>query len=240
MALDISKIKALAFDVFGTTVDWFTTITRECSKLAETKGISGVDWREFAVSWRNGYRSKLGSVTSGERPWTTMDVLVRELLDGVIEEFSINGLTSADRDDLNDKWQSLDGWPDSSPGLSQLGNKFLLAALSNGSIDMLENISKNANLPWNYVISTEMFGTYKPDPKVYLGACSVLELPPESIMMVAAHKYDLEAAKAQGMQTAFIMRLEEFGSLRDFDVAGESFIDVYAYDFHQLATKLGA
>ena len=122
----------------------------------------------------------------------------------------------------------------------ELGNSFLLAALSNGSIDMLRNISNNANLVWDYVISAEMFGTYKPDPKVYIGAASVLDLPPENIIMVAAHKYDLEAAKAQGMHTAFIMRLEEFGSLRDFDVASESFIDVYAYDFHQLATELGA
>jgi 2-haloacid dehalogenase len=168
-----------------------------------------------------------------------MDVLIRELFDEVIDKFSTNGLTSADRDNLNNTWQSLDGWPYSSAGLSQLGNNFLLAAFSNGSIDMLKNISNNTDLGWGYVISAEMFGTYKPDPKVYLGACSVLDLPPENIMMVAAHKYDLEAAKAQGMYTAFIVRLEEFGSLRSPDAEIHPFIDVYPYDSHQLATELG-
>lgn len=233
-------IKALTFDVFGTVVDWRTPVNREARALGEAKGLEGVDWGRFADDWRGGYRPAMERVNSGERPWTTLDVLNREILDEVAGEFYGPGLNKAEKDDLNGVWHRLDPWPDSASGLARIREKFLIAALSNGSMAMLANLSKHAGLVWDCVLSVEMFKRYKPDPEVYRGAASLLALPTENVMMVAAHKYDLEAAKREGMQTALVSRPDEFGPQGQVDVSREEWIDLYADDFHDLAGKLGA
>ena len=234
--MGIDDIKALVFDVFGTVVDWRTPVNREALALGEAKGLEGMDWGIFADEWRNGYRPAMQRVNSGERPWTTLDVLNREILD----EIAVPGLTNTEKDDLNGVWQRLDPWPDSAAGLARLRNMFLTAALSNGSMAMLANLSKHAGLVWDCVLSVELFKRYKPDPEVYRGAVALLALPTENVMMVAAHKYDLEAAKSQGMQTALVSRPDEFGPQGHVDVGREEWIDLYADDFHDLADKLGA
>ena len=234
--MGIDDIKALVFDVFGTVVDWRTPVNREARALGEAKGLEGVDWGRFADEWRNGYRPAMERVNNGERPWTTLDVLNREILD----EIAVPGLAKAEKDDLNGVWQRLDPWPDSASGLARLRNKFLTAALSNGSMAMLANLSKHACLVWDCVLSVELFKRYKPDPEVYRGAAALLALPTENVMMVAAHKYDLEAAKSQGMQTALVSRPDEFGPQGQVDVGREEWIDLYTDDFHDLADKLGA
>ncbi len=230
------EIKALAFDVFGTVVDWRTPVNREARALGEAKELGDVDWGRFADEWRNGYRPAMERVNSGERPWTTLDVLNREILD----EIAVPGLSKTEKDDLNGVWQRLDPWPDSASGLDRLRERFLTAALSNGSMAMLANLSKHAGLVWDCVLSVELFKRYKPDPEVYRGAASLLALPTENVMMVAAHKYDLKAAKGQGMQTALVSRPDEFGPQGQVDVDREEWIDLYADDFHDLADKLGA
>lgn len=233
-------IKALVFDVFGTVVDWRTPVNREARALGEAKGIGGVDWGRFADDWRGGYRPAMERVNSGERPWTTLDVLNREILDEVAGEFYKPGLSKAEKDDLNGVWQQLDPWSDSASGLARLRERFLTAALSNGSMAMLANLSKHAGLVWDCVLSVELFKRYKPAPEVYRGAASLLALPTKNVMMVAAHKYDLEAAKREGMQTALVSRPDEFGPGGQVDASREEWIDLYADDFHDLADKLGA
>ena len=206
-----SNIHALAFDVFGTTVDWCGTVSREGQTLGNEKGIIDVDWVQFAIDWRKGYRPAMDRITSGERPWTTLDILNRELLDEVLDNSSIGGFSNADKDRLNRVWELLDPWKDSSEGLVRLKNAFLVTALSNGSLSMLNSLAKHGNLPWDRVISAELFGCYKPDPKVYLGAMNLLESNPEETLMVASHAYDLDAAKSAGMKTCYVHRPNEFG-----------------------------
>ena len=235
-----AEIKALTFDVFGTVVDWRTPVNREARALGEAKGLDGVDWGEFADEWRNGYRPAMERVNSGGRPWTTLDVLNREILDEVAAGFGMTGLSEAEKDDLNGVWQCLDPWPDSVSGLARIRERFLVAALSNGSMAMLANLSRHAGLSWDCVLSVEIFRRYKPNPVVYWGAAHLLALPAENVMMVAAHKYDLEAAKRQGMQTALVSRPDEFGPQGQVDASPEEWIDLYADDFHDLAGKLGA
>ena len=234
-----SNIHALAFDVFGTTVDWCGTVSREGQTLGNEKGIIDTDWVQFAIDWRKGYRPAMDRVTSGERPWTTLDILNRELLDEVLDNSSIGGFSNADKDRLNRVWELLDPWKDSSEGLARLKNSFLVTALSNGSLSMLNSLAKHGNLPWDRVISAELFGCYKPDPKVYRGAAELLGLNTQNMLMVASHKYDLLAAKGEGMQTAFVKRLKEFGGRIEVDKSHEPFIDIYVDDFLDLATKLG-
>lgn len=238
--MDAVDIKALTFDVFGTVVDWRTPVNREARALGEAKGLAGVDWGRFADEWRGGYRPAMERVNSGERPWTTLDVLNREILDEVAGDFYRPGLNNAEKDDLNGVWHRLDPWPDSASGLARIRERFLIAALSNGSMAMLANLSKHAGLVWDCVLSVELFKRYKPDPEVYRGAAALLALPTENVMMVAAHKYDLEAAKREGMQTALVSRPDEFGPGGQVDTDREEWIDLYADDFHDLAGKLGA
>ena len=238
--VDGEDIKALAFDVFGTVVDWRTPVIREARALGEAKGLDGVDWGRLADDWRGGYRPAMERVNSGGRPWTTLDVLNREILDEVAVVFGVPGLSNAEKDDLNGVWQRLDPWPDSASGLARLRERFLTAALSNGSMAMLANLSKHAGLVWDCVLSVELFKRYKPDPEVYRGAASLLALPTGNVMMVAAHKYDLKAAKSEGMQTALVSRPDEFGPRGQVDLGREEWIDLYSDDFHDLADKLGA
>ena len=237
--MDISTIEALTFDVFGTVVDWRGTIIREGSRIGAEKGISA-DWAEFADAWRGGYEPAMRRVRLGERPWEKIDVLHREILDGLLDRLGLSGLTEREKDDLNRVWHRLDPWPEAVDGLERLRSRFVVASLSNGNMALLTNMVKNAGLPWDCVLSAELARQYKPDPSVYLTAADLLGLPPERVMMVAAHAHDLNGAKAAGLRTAFIHRPLEFGPDRTPDVPPPGAFDVSATDFLDLAAKLGA
>jgi len=237
--MDISTIKALTFDVFGTVVDWRGTIISEGGQFGRTKGLE-VDWAEFADAWRAGYAPSMDRVRRGDLPWLKIDALHRMILDELLERFHITGLSEADKDHLNRFWHRLKPWPDAVPGLKRLRQRFIVATLSNGNVSLLVNMAKNAGLPWDCVLSSELARHYKPDPEVYRTAADLLGLPTEQVMMVAAHKGDLKAARAVGMKTAFVPRPLEFGGERQVDTVSETWMDVYSADFEDLASKLGA
>ncbi len=232
-------VKALTFDVFGTVVDWRSSIARECAGVGEAKGIS-VDWEAFADDWRAGYGPSMSRVRSGELPWTTIDKLHRMVLDELLEKFGIPDLSEDETDDLNRAWHRLDPWPDSVEGLARLRGKFVIATLSNGNVALLTNMAKRAGLPWDCILSAELARHYKPDPESYQTAAALLGLPVEQVMMVAAHKGDLRAARAVGLRTAFVPRPDEFGPNREVDTEPDPAFDVVASDFLELADKLGA
>ena len=162
------------------------------------------------------------------------------VLDELLAEFGIEGLSEEEIDHFNRTWHRLDAWPDSASGLSRLRTRFVIATLSNGNVALLTNMAKHAGLPWDCILSAELFKHYKPDPEVYLGAADMLGLKPEEVMMVAAHKGDLKAARALGLKTGFVPRPMERGPGADIDTSSEPWIDVTASDFEDLATKLGA
>lgn len=236
--MDHTSIKALAFDVFGTVVDWRASIIREGELLGRRKGLT-LDWARFADAWRAGYQPAMQRVRQGELGWTTIDDLHRMILDGLLKQFQIT-LSEKETEHLNRVWHRLMPWPDALAGLHRLKSRFVLATLSNGNVSLLVNLAKNVGLPWDCVLSGELFRHYKPDPEVYQGAARILGLQPAEVLMVAAHPYDLQAAKAQGLSTAFVPRpLERGPNGAAQDPAGMSF-DVTAADFIDLAAKLGA
>ncbi len=237
--MSVSDVKALTFDVFGTVVDWRGSITRQGEALGKAKDVTSVEWAEFADRWRGGYGPSMDKVRKGELPWTNIDTLHRSILDELLEEFNITGLTEEEKVDFNKSWHRLDGWPDSTPGLTRLKTKFVISTLSNGNVALLTNMGKYAGLPWDCILSAEIFHHYKRDPEVYKGAAEILGLPIEQVMMTAAHKNDLKAAKETGMKTAFVPRPGEHGAARDVDTSNEDWIDVYACSFEKLAEKLG-
>ncbi len=236
--MNLSSVKALAFDVFGTVVDWRGTIIREGKQLGSAKGID-IDWAEFADRWRASYAPAMVRVRNGELPWTRIDVLHRMILDGLLDEFGITGLSEHEKDAWNRVWHRLAPWPDSVAGLTRLRERFIVATLSNGNMALLVNMAKHSGLPWDCILSAELMRHYKPDPETYLGAADLLGLRPEEVMMVAAHKGDLRSAQAVGLRTAFVARPHEFGPGVDLDVAAESDFDVNAADTEDLASKLG-
>jgi 2-haloacid dehalogenase len=233
-------IRACLFDVFGTVVDWRTSVSRDLAAFAKQKDITGIDWLEFAVEWRKLYQPSMDEVRSGRRPFTILDVLHRESLDKLISRYGIKGLSTADIDHVNRVWHRLDPWPDSVEGLKRLKTRFIIAPCSNGNIALMVNLAKRAGLPWDCILGAETARAYKPMPEAYLTSCRQLGLAPAQVLMVAAHNNDLKAAKAQGLNTAFVPRPTEHGSGQTTDLAADpACVDVPAKDFVDLAAKLG-
>jgi 2-haloacid dehalogenase len=234
----LSDVKALTFDVFGTVVNWRDSIAREAKSFLGPKGYDK-DWHVFADRWRARYQPAMDKVRKGERPWVKLDDLHRENLADLLQEFGIAGLGEADVDHLNRAWHRLDGWPDTVEGLTRLKRKFILATLSNGNVALMVNMAKHAGLPWDCVLGAEPARAYKPDPEAYLASCRLLDLEPSQVLMVAAHNGDLRAAKAQGLRTAFVPRLTEYGSAQQFDVVADpSCAEMVVESFTELATRL--
>lgn len=229
-----SDLKILAFDVFGTVVDWHGSIASEVKRL----GLQ-VDANEFATAWRNGYKPAMARVRSGKLPWTKIDDLHRMILVDILSDFRITSLSETEVRELNLVWHRLNPWPDTIEGLRRLKSKFTIVTLSNGNLGLLADMAKNAGLPWDLILSAEVFRHYKPDPETYLGVAETFDVRPEQVMLVAAHKDDLIAAKACGLQTAFIERPLEFGpNFTRKDLHREDFTNYHAKDFNDLATQL--
>ena len=234
-----TRPRALAFDVFGTVVDWHGGIAGEAAALAARHGIEG-DWPAFANAWRAGYAPAMDRVRSGALPWTPIDALHRIILDRIIETHGLASLTDAERDHLNRAWHRLPPWPDAVAGLARLKRRFMITPLSNGNFSLLTNLAKHGGLAWDCIVSAELFGHYKPDPQTYLGCARLLDVAPGELMMVACHSSDLRAARANGLMTAYVRRPLEHGPatvLPAFD-AGE--FDLVANDFGALAGQLEA
>lgn len=233
-----SGVRALAFDVFGTVVDWRSTIIREGEELNREKGL-GVDWAAFADAWRGRYAPSMDRVRRGEQPWTNLDALHRASLDELLEEFAVEGLSEEDNDHLNRVWHRLEPWPDSVEGLARLKSRYVITPLSNGNVALLTQMAKRAGLPWDLILSAELVRHYKPDPEAYLMVPDLLGLRPEQVMMVAAHPDDLRAAAENGLKTAYIPRPLEHGPGGSAEEPDPAF-DVIAEDIVDLAEKLGA
>ena len=232
-----ARFRALIFDVFGTVVDWRGSILRECRALRRKKMIA-VDWDAFTDAWRAGYKPAMARVRSGELPWMNIDRLHRMILDELLARFSIGGLTEDEIGHLNRVWHRLDPWPDARRGLALLKRRHVIATLSNGNVSLLVNMAKHGRLPWDAVLSAELFHHYKPDPEAYLGAAAILGFEPAQVLMVAAHKDDLRAAQACGLATAFVRRPREKGPKVKVDVKPEPDFDYNAKDFVDLAGRM--
>ncbi len=234
-------VRALLFDVFGTCVDWRTSVARQAGELGRARGVEGVSWEAFADAWRARYQPQMQTVRSGARPWVNLDVLHREALDEVVAEFGIaDALDAADRDALTRAWHRLDPWPDTVPGLTRLRARYIVAPNSNGHVALMVRLSRAAGLPWDAILGAETAGAYKPLPAAYLRNVALLGLEPGEAMMVAAHNDDLVAARACGLRTGFVARPTEYGPAQATDLEPAADWDVVADDLTDLAERLGA
>jgi 2-haloacid dehalogenase len=221
-------VEALVFDVFGTVVDWRGSLIRELTGLV-------ADPASLADRWRGEYRPSMDRVRRGELPWTNLDDLHRESL----ARLAGDALDAPTRERLVQAWHRLEPWPDAVPGLARLKRRYIIATLSNGNVGLLVDLAKHAGLPWDMVLSAELFGHYKPDPEIYRGAAALLGRRPDAVMLVAAHNSDLRAAQREGLRTAFVPRPTEHGRGQRSDLAPEHDFDVVARSIEDLAEKLG-
>jgi 2-haloacid dehalogenase len=230
-------VKALLYDVFGTLMDWRSSIARESKLVLEPFGHS-VDWIKFADAWRGEYQPSMEEVRAGRIPFSKLDVLHRINLDRILPRFNIAGVPEATLQHLNRAWHRLDAWPDVKPGMARLTTRYLQAPCSNGNISIMVDLARRNGMPWDAILGSEIAGDFKPKPRVYLASCAAFDLTPGECMMVAAHSRDLTAAAALGLRTAHIARPHEYGP--NTGEAGPTVpVDVAARDLQDLAGKLG-
>lgn len=232
------QVKALIFDVFGTLVDWRTSIARETRKALSPLGID-TDWLAFADAWRNEYQPAMEEVRSGHIPFCKLDRLHRRNLDIVLERAGLDRVDEAVRRELNLAWHRLDAWPDVSPGLHRLKAQLRLAPCSNGNISLMVDLARRNDFPWDAILGAELARDYKPKPVVYLAAAGAFDLTPGETMMVAAHTSDLAAAAAAGLRTTFIARPDEYGPGKGETAAGTT-VEVSCASLLELAAALEA
>jgi len=237
-------IRALTCDVFGTVVDWHAGIIEEGLRLEKTMKLD-VDWDSFALAWRFCYQSNLNRIQDGELPWMDLDELNRMVLDELLLEFKITGLDESGKEHLNNVWHRLKPWPDSVDGITRLRKKFSVLTLSNGDVALMTDVAQYGKLPWSHILSAASVKHYKPSKEVYQMAVDFLKLRPEQILMVAAHEYDLRAARAVGFKTAFVRRPLEYGVKSSpvvkatFRFIKNSSFNFVVNGFNDLADQLG-
>ena len=236
---DTALIEALLFDTFGTVVDWRTSLIRRFERFASENGLTA-DWAALVDDWRAEYQPGMDAVRSGKHPWTSLEQLHRESLDKLLPRYGLGRLGEDQRRQLVLGWHFLDPWPDAVAGLQRLKQKYIIGTLSNGGVRLLADMARFAGLPWDVIFSSDLFRHYKPDPSVYLGAAELLDTQPDRIMLVAAHNYDLAAARKHDMKTAFVARPTEYGARQSKDFKAEADWEIIVRDFLELADKLRA
>jgi 2-haloacid dehalogenase len=238
---ELANVKACVFDVFGTVVDWRSSVIAEATTWGKAKALH-INWEEFTDRWRQGYRPTMDKVRKGEIPWTNLDDVHRMILEDLLKQYKIEGLSEEEKLRWAHVWRRLEPWPDSVEGLTRLKKKYILSPMSNGNVALMTSLAKFAGLPWDVILGSDIVRHYKPDREMYLSAPFYLDLKPEEVLMCAAHFGDLQAAASHGLRTAFIYRPDEFGGGAagvpdqakpgDFDVVSATIID--------LAQQMGA
>lgn len=232
---ELANVKACVFDTFGTVVDWRNSIIAEATSWGKAKGLH-INWVEFTDRWRLGYRPSMDKVRKGQIPWTRLDDLHRMILDDLLKQYKIEGLSEEEKVHWAHVWRRLKPWPDSVEGLTRLKKKYIISPMSNGNVALMTNLAKFGGLPWDVILGSDLVQHYKPDREMYLSAPFYLDLKPEEVMMCAAHAPDLQSARKYGLRTGFIYRPNEFGGgpvgvpdkakPSDFDVVSPSIIDL--------------
>jgi len=230
-------LRALFFDVFGTLVDWRTSVAREAELILSPLG-ARLDWLAFADAWRGQYQPGMEEVRSGRQPFAKLDVLHRRNLERLLPRFDLQNLSDEVLNDLTLVWHRLDAWSDVPAAMARLKQKFWLAPVSNGNISLMVDLARRNNFPWDAILGAEIAHDFKPKPGVYLAACAAFDLAPAQCMMVAAHSNDLAAAAQLGLRTAHTARVNEYGP-NTGEAAPTVKVDFAAKDLADLASKLG-
>ncbi len=238
---DLTKIKALTWDVGGTVFDWRGTIEDEVRRIAIEQEAT-VDIQQFATDWRVWSFDMLARVNRAELPWTNLDHIHRQILDDVLDTHTAITLSSAERDDLTEIWHRLRAWPGAADAIHRLRSRYTVIVLTVLSYSIAVDCSKHNGINWDGILSCEFLGAYKGPPNAYNSAIRLLRLEPSEAMMTAAHMNDLKNSRRAGMHTAYIHREGESNVTPGYSditsATADPEIDIVAADFPDLANKL--
>lgn len=231
--------KALAFDVFGTVVDWHTSIARETSAFLSAH-LPAVSPADFALQWRELYPPAMRECVSAERGFVVLDRLHHETLLKLlgVHGLDVNQIAPALLWQLAHAWRHLDPWPDVPKGLAQLRQLFPIVTLSNANVELMVAMNRYNGLQWDALLGAEFAQVYKPDPRAYLSTAKALGLQPHQLCLVASHHSDLAAARACGLLTAYVDRPMEYGGAPAPDADYVQSWDWQASSFTELALQL--
>ncbi|KAF4551462.1 Hypothetical protein D9617_13g099620 [Elsinoe fawcettii] len=238
-----NDIKALTFDIFGTCVDWRTSVTTQLHDAAQSavksstaaapvvakaKSMPRSAWEAITNEWRQTYYKFTRELASNsDAVFKTVDQHHHDALIDILAAHDLLGLWTEDElKHLAQAWHRLDSWEDTNEGLQVMGRHYATATLSNGNVSLLEDMQAHSGMRFTHTFSAEMFGTYKPNPKVYLGAAEKLGVKPEEVAMVAAHLYDLRAAKKCGLRTIYVEREGE-DAVDPEEARREGYVDLW-------------
>lgn len=236
MVLDI---EILGFDVYGTVVDWRTSIAREAAAFLIRHKVP-VEPIAFAEKWRSCYQPSLEQVRSGQRAWVSLDLLHHESLQKILLEYGIDPavISPLELAQLVSAWEKLDPWPDVRTGLLRLKTRYPIVTISNGHVATMIRLARHAGLPWDAILGAEVSQSYKPQPAAYLRSAELAGVKPQQIAMVAAHNDDLAAARSCGFKTIFVRRPYEWGERQTTDMSAQQDWDVTTDSFTSLADIL--
>lgn len=232
---------ALAFDLFGTVVDWRSGVARAAAPFLAAVGQAEIDPHLFADQWRGLYQPAMEECRSGRRPYARLDILNRETLETLLVRHGINPARAGEQAlaELAFAWRRIDPWPDSVAGLTRLKRGLPIVTLSNANTALSLAMARHGGLPWDAILGAEATGHYKPLPQAYLGTADILGLAPGDLCLVAAHHSDLAAARACGLRTAYVDRPLEYGGRAAPDAHLAQDWDYTASDLLALADALG-
>ncbi|MDO4279912.1 MAG: haloacid dehalogenase type II [Lachnoclostridium edouardi] len=238
--MDIWKTKYIIFDIFGTVVDWHGSIVSQGLILNKKYNLN-IDWSKFASGWRNdGYFKATFDIAHGNREWVPADVIFMEYLNSKSIEYGLDILSDDDYKNLGKIWHRLSPWQDVLEGLNRLKTKYAIGPFSNGDFNLMIDIEKAANLPWDFITTGDLFKKFKPNPEVYRDEVKLLGVKPEEVTMVAAHPFDLDGAKQAGCTTIFVPRPLEYGLKAEYNEPnGKEKVDYILNDFIELAQLFG-
>lgn len=232
----MDNVKAMVFDVFGTLMDWRTSIARESKMVLEPLGYK-LDWLQFADAWRAEYQPGMEEVRSGRIPFSKLDVIHRRMLERIRPRFGLEKLDEPTLKHLNLAWHRLEAWPDVPAALARLRKRYLLAPCSNGNIALMVDLARRNNIHWDAILGSEIARDYKPKPIVYLATAEAFNLEPGEVMMVAAHSNDLEAAGKTGLRTGHVAQVDEYGP-NTGEAKPTVPVDVFAPSFEEFARRM--
>lgn len=222
------EIDAIVFDVLGTLVDEPAGIRAGIRELDPSIDDPRVE--QLLSLWQQHIDREQRRILDGIRPYLPSDVLDLEAARLVAEAAGVNDPAAVAA--LAQSARRLPPWPDTVAGLARLAGRFPLIGLSNASRTALLGLNAHAGLRWHQALSAEDARTYKPDPAVYQLAVAVSGRPPERLLMVAAHAWDLRGAQGLGLRTAYVAR-----PVGDPPTSSDGF-DVHAEDLADLADQL--
>ena len=198
---------AIAFDTGGTVLDWHSSMVEELAQVGRWQD-SPLDRHAFTNDWR---RRTMKGIVGQARPAFNMDDVHLWALDETIEAFDLPRLAAEERLHLWRGWHRLRAWPDFAPALAALRQRLPVVSFTMLPTSLVVDVSRRNSISWDAIISCEMIGVYKPNLEAYITAARWMKLAPQDILMVACHNFDLNAAHAAGMRTAFVRRPHEWG-----------------------------